>query len=358
MIDSKGQSKAIQNVKKIVLMLVIASAPWAHGQVPSDLAELKDFAAYKASSYDITGGNSDSWHIAPGQSRTIFEGKGPGCVRHIWMTTPSKLVSGSWFEGSLETTMIRMYWDGESTPSVDVPLGMFFCAPFDTAREFKSDAVVLAPLDGRGFNMYFPMPFAQSARIELVNTNPKKEFRIYFGIDWAQYPKESDVKNQGYFHAAYRKQELKKGEDAVLLEVAGRGHYVGTVVAFDTGVRGDAEAYAEQLKKAPQQSYWWEGDERITVDGQTTHHGTGTEDYFCSAWSYLDGQPFTAGQFGAVMNGYNNRDYGRWCLYRWHLSDPIPFGKSFRFSLEHGPGNDFTMVPYQSVAYWYQKEKQ
>ena len=257
----------MRNVKKMVLALVMPLVSWAHGEVPGDLAELKDYTAYKTSSYDVTGGNNDSWQIEAGKARTIFEGDGPGCIRHIWMTTPSNICSGTSFKGALETTMIRMYWDGENSPSVDVPLGIFFCAPFDTAREFRSDAVVLTPLDGRGFNMYFPMPFAKSARIELVNKNTEKKLTIYFGIDWERYPKESSVKNQGYFHAAYRKQELKEGENAVLLEAAGRGHYVGTVLAFDTGVRGDRKAYFQQLGMKPQ-FWWWEGNERVEVDGQ------------------------------------------------------------------------------------------
>jgi hypothetical protein len=337
-----------------VAVMAGVMAARAMGGMPGDLAALKEFSSYKASSTDPTGGNNDFWWVEPGQSRVIFETAGPGSIMHIWMTTPSAKCSGSAFAGSLETTVIRMYWDGESSPSVDVPLGIFFCSPFDTGREFQSDAVVLTPLDGRGFNMYFPMPFAKSAKIELVNYNPEKRFRIYFGVDYVRYDKKSAVKGQGYFHARYRRQELKEGEDAVLLDAAGRGHYVGTVLAFDTGVRGDRAEYEKLGRK--QKFYWWEGDERFTVDGQLSHQGTGTEDYFCCSWSYANERPYTTGQFGAAMNGYDPRDFGRWCLYRWHLSDPVAFKKNIRIALEHGPENKFTMVPYQTVAYWYQTE--
>jgi hypothetical protein len=91
---------------------------------------------------------------------------------------------------------------------------------------------------------------------------------------------------------------------------------------------------------------------RIYIDGELAIRGTGTEDYFESAWSYASERPFTAPEFGCVMNGYDPRDFGRWCLYRWHLTD---FRESICVTLEHGHDNRFTMVPYHSVSYWYQE---
>ncbi len=319
-----------------------------------DISSMKNCRSYRASSYDKSGGNTDYWWVQPGQSRDILNVKAPGCVKHIWMTTPSKKCSATWYQGSLETTMIRMYWDGEKQPSVDVPLGIFFCCPFDTTREFVSKAVVVAPYDGRGFNMYFPMPFSKSARIELVNYSKKNKFRIYFHINYVLYHNDKAVSNKGRFHARYRKEKLVRGKDHVILDTKGRGQYAGTVIAIDTGIRGDRNKYTD--KYPGMCGAWWEGDETFVVDGKPVIHGTGTEDYFGSSWSYADGQAFCAPEFGAAMCGYHPRDYGRWCLYHWHFSNPIAFQKSLKFSIEHGHDNLFVIAPYQSVAYWYQQE--
>lgn len=331
-----------------------------------NLAELRTYKSLRASSEaDDFASNQDYWWIEPGETRAIFDVAGCGAITHIWMTTPSQSASGSWYPGSLETTEIRAYWDGEEEPSVQAPLGAFFCAPFDTAREFVSAPIVLAPLDGRGFNMYFPMPFAQAARIELVNHSEEHRFRIYFHIDYALYDRTharaEAAAGLGRFHARYHAEDpMKPGEPYVLLDARGRGHYVGTVFFLDTGIHGDREGYMERLAELYPDSryarFWWEGDDRIYVDGELALRGTGTEDYFGSAWSYAAAKPFTAPQFGCVMNGYDPRDFGRWCLYRWHLDQPVAFRESIRVTMEKGHNNAFTMVPYHNVAYWYQTE--
>lgn len=340
-----------------LLWLVISSLTTDYafaGEGIEGIAALRTCTSHRVSSFDPRGGNTDYWWISPGMTRPMLDAKGAGCIKHIWITTPSKKCSATWYEGSLQTTVIRMYWDGEEKPSVDVPLGIFFCAPFDTARQFKSDAIVLGPLDGRGFNMYFPMPFEKSARIELVNYNTTKKFRIYFHIDYVLYPDGKLPTDQGRFHARYNKQQLVKGQNYVFLDTKGRGHYVGTVLALDTNCRGDRSLYQEKYKDRP--NAWWEGDEMIYIDGELAYRGTGTEDYFGTSWSYADGQAFCAPQFGAAMCGYDPRDYGRWCLYRWHITDPVIFNKSIKVTIEHGRANEFDIAPYESVAYWYQVE--
>jgi hypothetical protein len=328
----------------------------------STLSSLRAYRSYRASTEnDDPASNEDYWLIPPGETRAMLNVSGCGRVSHIWLTTPSPAGSRSWYAGSLETTEIRMYWDGESSPSVSAPLGAFFCAPFDTAREFVSTPIVLAPLDGRGFNMYFPMPFTRAARIELINHAPDHTFRVYFHVDYVLFDDPAAVQGQGLFHARYHVEDpLPPGAPYTLLEAQGRGHYVGTVLFFDTGIRANRDGYADEMaRRLPenvQARYWWEGDDRIYVDGALAIRGTGTEDYFGSSWSYAGEKPFTAPEFGCVMNGYDPRDYGRWCLYRWHLGDPVAFRSSIRVTLEHGHNNAFTLVPYQNVAYWYQVE--
>lgn len=145
---------------------------------------------------------------------------------------------------------------------------------------------------------------------------------------------------------------VEPGETRAILDVA------GCVLFLDTGIQADRDGYLAAMKERfPDNAYrrhWWEGDDRIHIDGELAIRGTGTEDYFGSAWSYASERPFTAPQFGCVMNGYDPRDHGRWCLYRWHLDAPIAFRESLRVTIEHGHDNRFTLAPYHAVAYWYQ----
>ena len=60
---------------------------------------------------------SPSVRIEPGQTFTVAEIQGPGAIQQIWMTA---------FPGFWRSAILRMYWDGEETPSVETPLGDFF----------------------------------------------------------------------------------------------------------------------------------------------------------------------------------------------------------------------------------------
>lgn len=324
------------------------------------LSRLREYRSYRASTEnDDFASNEDYWFIEPGQTRSILDISGCGFISHIWLTTPSAGASSSWYAGSLETTELRIYWDGQEKPGVQVPLGGFFCAPFDTAREFVSAPIVLAPLDGRGFNMYFPMPFSSGARMELVNNSSDNPFRIYFHIDYALYDDPALVAGQGRFHAYYHNEHLTSDSPYTILRTTGRGQYIGCVLWLDTGIRKDRDGYAhEMMKRYPDSHYaryWWEGDDRMIIDGQMAIRGTGTEDYFGSAWSYASQRPFTAPLFGCVMNGYDAVNPGLWCLYRWHIDQPVVFRESIDMTIEHGHNNAFLDAPYHSIAYWYQQ---
>ena len=123
-----------------------------------------------------------------------------------------------------------------------------------------------------------------------------------------------------------------------LLEAAGRGQYVGTVLSMQPR-RG--------------RSLWFlEGDERVFVDGETSPSviGTGTEDYFSSGW-YFDTGPYSAPYHGLTIKDSLT---ARVSAYRWHVEDPIPFARSLRFTIEHGGTNDSPGVDYSTVAFWYQ----
>jgi hypothetical protein len=323
----------------------------------SGLATLREAQSLRASSWDRTGGNRDRLVIAPGDTATLAEIEGAGCIRHIWFTIAceEKLY--------LRKLVLRMYWDGEKTPSVETPVGDFFGVGHGIAAHFVSLPLNMTGGPGRltraGMNCYFPMPFAQGARITIENPCAVPVRAFYYYIDYetfAQLPED-----QGRFHAQWRcahpcqavryddpEQEFNlTGQDNyVILEAQGRGHYVGCVLNVDN-------------RNAFHQNYTWfgEGDDMIFVDDDTwppSLHGTGTEDYFCEAWGFPSGA--YAGPYHGVSLAGDTTDWsGQWSLYRFHLEDPVHFQKRIRVTIEHGHAND-QGNDYSSVAYWYQTE--
>jgi hypothetical protein len=315
-----------------------------------ELARLKNVKSKRFSSYDRTGGNADSWVFKPGETRAIAEMNGAGCVRHIWTTIAS---SEDYY---LRRLILRMFWDGETNPSVECPIGDFFGLGHGLTTCFVS-----APLQmfDRAFNCWFPMPYAKSARIEIENQG-EKDVVVYFYVDYQEFPSLDD--DFGRFHAQWRRQLVTKNDEVVgpnarghqdrlnttgkenyvVLDAEGKGHYVGCHIDIDTNEPG----------------WWGEGDDMFFVDGEQwppNMHGTGTEDYFCGAWNYNNlKQTFYTPYYGYHFKG--NNDYtGKHSQYRFHIEDPVYFEKSLLFSIEHGHANDRS-GDWTSVAYWYQTE--
>ena len=307
-----------------------------------DLATLRDYQALRSSSWDQTGGNADYWVIKPGETRVLADVTGPGCVTHIWTT----IACGE--RDYLRKLVLRMYWDGETTPSVECPVGDFFGLGHAQTTYFSSAA--LSMMD-RAFNCFFPMPFAEGARIEVTSECSEADAVYYFYVDYESYPTAPE--NVGRFHAQWRREQcvaedLPDGKNIggagnyVVLEAFGRGHYVGCHLDIDAATPG----------------WWGEGDGMFFIDGDTwppSLHGTGTEDYFCGAWNYnLLKQTFCDPNYGYYYK--TNADYtGKHSQYRYHIQDPIPFQEHLLFSIEHGHANNLGH-DYSSTAYWYQTE--
>lgn len=313
-----------------------------------NLAKLgKNIKSKRFSSYDKTGGNEDLWRIKAGETIVLAEMEGAGCIKHIWMTTTES-------NNNLRGLVLRMYWDGEETPSVQCPLGDFFGLGHGKATYFTSMPLQAFYL---GLNCWFPMPYAKGARITVTNEMDRDSF-LYFYIDYQEW--DYCPEDLGRFHACWRRQLVinnnpkedvssenqKKlinttGDDNyIILEAEGKGHYVGCVLHIDTDEPG----------------WWGEGDDMIFIDGEKwppTLHGTGTEDYFCGAWNYNGlHQTYCTPYFGYHFKG--NSDYtGKHSQYRFHIEDPIYFEKSIKVSIEHGHAND-RQGDWSSTAYWYQ----
>lgn len=281
------------------------------------------------SSVDPTGGNADMRRVEPGQTFTIMDYKGgPGIIRRWWITIAPR--NNKEIQRQL---IVRCYWDGETNPSVEVPVSDFFGMGFGEWRDYQS-----LPLNmtSGGYNCYWAMPFHKSARITVENKSKVAVDALYYNLDVETH--KSLPKNTLYFHAQFRRNRpTVNGKPYTILETTGKGQYVGTLMSMQA-MQGRGLGYLE-------------GDEQVRVDGEAkpSIDGTGTEDYFSSGWYY------DTGVYSAPYHGVTIKDAvrGRINTYRWHIEDPIPFEKSLKFDIEHGPVND-VRADYSSVAYYYQ----
>jgi hypothetical protein len=318
----------------------------------TDLTQPHNYTQKRVSSYDRTGGNEDFRTVAPGETLTILDEPGPGVITHIWFTFSSDETY------HLKKLVLRMYWDGESTPSVEAPIGDFFGLGLGEYFTFQSIPLSAAP--NHAVNSYFPMPFQKHARITIENAGKLKLDALYYNIDYQAYA-EPLPKDTLYFHAQYRQASPNKGitgdwtdngdprqndrknlngeDNYVWMEATGHGHFVGVTMSV-----------------LQNQDYWWgEGDDMFFIDGakQPSITGTGSEDYFLGAYDF-GGKPFSYALYGAPVVG-EEKAGSRSSVYRFHLDSPIPFTKSLKATIEHGHANGRS-DSYFSVAYWYQSE--
>jgi len=321
------------------------------GLLPS-LPEPHDYVLKRVSSYDRTGANADFRRIAPGGSLTLFDEAGPGVITHIWITINSPE------QFHLKKLILRMYWDDETTPSVETPIGDFF--GLGLGDYFMYQSFPLAVGSTKALNAFFPMPFQKKAKVEVSNEGKLGVGNFYFNIDYRAYSKPLPADTL-YFHAQYRQATPNKGwtnnwqvnyeppvgnktnltgqDNYVWMEATGRGHFVGVT----------------QSVLQNQDGWWGEGDDMFFIDGEASPSivGTGSEDYFLGAWNFGE-QSFSYGLFGAPVKG-EERAGGRSSVFRFHLDSPITFTKSLRATIEHGHANHRS-DNYFSVAYWYQTE--
>jgi D-arabinan exo alpha-(1,3)/(1,5)-arabinofuranosidase (non-reducing end) len=339
----------------LVLTWVAAAPVPAAAQGVGSLADLTRVhpgtsKAVTSSDPDFNSNLDRITYIQPGQTVTLADIEGPAVIDHIWLTFAE--ARPSWLEANgaaaPDEIVLRMYWDGSSVPAVEAPLGDFFAAGFGLRQEVRS--VPIQVEGGDAYNSFWQMPFRRHARVTVTNQGAKRVRSFYYQVDYTKV--DSLPAGTAYFNAEYRRSFPEEaGRDYVLLDTRGEGQYVGTVMSVQS--------------RSP---YWFgEGDARIYVDGDTlpTIQGTGTEDYFLSAWG-LDRHTWP--YFGCTYLSADPSDLGmRATMYRWHIVDPIRFEKSLRFTFEHTgwmsadetqTGKVDGHVPREddiaTVAFWYQ----
>jgi len=279
-------------------------------------------------------------NIKPHEVLEIANIEGSGVIQHIWMTP-----TGKW-----RNAIIRFYWDGQTQPSVECPVGDFFCSGWQCYNQISSLAVCVNP--GSAFNCYWNMPFKKNCRITIENIG-EDNITYFYQIDYmlCKVPDEC-----AYFHAQFRRSNpLPYKTDHVILDgVNGKGQFVGTYMAWGVNNNG----------------WWGEGEIKFFMDGDKEYPticGTGTEDYFCGSYNFED--PYTHDKYLSFSTPYTGfheirqdalfTSQKRFGMYRWHITDPIRFDKDLKVTIQALAWREGgRYLPLQddisSAAFWYQ----
>jgi Protein of unknown function (DUF2961) len=338
----------------LIAALIVFAAGRTEGQTAGwlpDITQQQNYTMHRSSSREPTGANADFRTVTQGQTLTILDVDGPGMISHLWFTLNDREPY------ALKRIVLRMYWDGEESPSVETPIGDFFGLGNGIYYTWQSAIMSVGP--DKSMNCWFPMPYAKHAKVTITNEGKEALSNLYWNIDY-RVDTHPPAPNTLYFHAEYRQAQPNHGwakdwyengdpqvnfrrdpdgkDNYEWFEAKGHGQFLGVTMSI--------------LQN--QDGWWGEGNDMFYIDGATlpTMVGTGSEDYFLGAWGF--GQPAAFPFHGYPQVGPEIAG-SRTSVYRFHLDSPIPFTKSMRASIEHGHANARS-DNYSSVAYWYQGE--
>ncbi len=250
--------------------------------------------------------------------RGVLTAAGQGTITRLRVTLPGRPPRGA---------RMRMTFDGRGT--VNAPLGELFGSGLPARVEST-----LASQDGGLLNLRWPMPFTASARIEVTGAaNAILEATV--SRDPA-LPAALARGEAGYFRATSRAGRTARRRPWRVMEARGRGLLVGLSATL----------------QGPRSQRHLEGDETIVADGRALH-GTGTEDFFEGGFYWFYGTR-SLPLVGSPAHHAGRRGCPRDCrsMYRWLIADAVPFGRSLRFTLEHGDRNRVA-GRYSTTALWY-----
>lgn len=300
---------------------------------------------------------SPSIEIEPNETFVLADIKTGGAIQQMWFASIDDV--------KLRDLIIRIYWDGQESPSVEVPMGDFFCCGLNNYAHVDSLPVSVNP--GRALNCFWEMPYQKSARITLENRDPLQKATVYYQINYTETEVPDDC---AYFHAQFRRTNPVpyKGLHTLLDGIEGQGQYVGTYMTWGVNNNG----------------WWGEGEIKFFIDDDDefpTICGTGTEDYFLGSHNYdigvaIQGRESAYSAYSTAYAGVPEvqrpdgvyKSQHRFGMYRWHIPDPIRFEKSLKVNVQAlgwrdfgNWGGDVTQRKYlplqddvSSVSFWYQ----
>jgi hypothetical protein len=309
-----------------------------HHPPGTELAQFKNEITRQLTTFNLAT-RAKTIDVPRGKRVTLGEVKGTGYISQLWLTFPG------WFwahwnrsepvsQTILKTLILRVYWDGESKPAVLTPVGDFFGNGLCEISNFTSRYFGMS---SGGFFCKFPMPFRKGFRIELENLDEHIDTRVFANVLYQLT--DEPLPNVGYFHADFHTASNPGPEPVEILEVKGRGHFVGCVLS----AQGLEKNYFSFLE-APEYIY-------IDDDWKTPRIvGTGLEDYFLGGWYFREGE-FTGELHGVPAKDGLNASIA---MYRVHEADAIHFKKRFRFQFVN-PWEPDRLKPFvsSSVAFYY-----
>ncbi len=265
--------------------------------------------------------------LKAGQEVQLCDIEGPGTIRHIWMTGPRSPVS-------LRSVVIRAWWDGQTHPSIECPIGDFM--GFTHGKVMPYFSAVHSLGSNAGMNIWLPMPFAKRAKITLTNEG-KQNTALFYQIDYTIH--DSLPTDVGRLHVLFRRENptTEKRDFELLPQRTGKGRYVGALIG---------------IRNLHPKHWWGEGEIKIYMDGDKefpTIVGTGSEDYV--------GLSYGMQQTPYLYNGCNLDQNNFVSMYRWHLPDPIYWQKEARITIQQiawQKGLAETQDDWSTATFWYE----
>ena len=344
-------------MKRIAILCSLgAFALMAHAQTPGwqpDLTVQQTYVLHRASSADPKGANADYRHVEPGATETVLDADGPGEVSHIWFTIADNEPY------HLKRIVLRIYWDGEKSPSVEAPIGDFFGLGLGEYHSWHSEMLSVGSV--KSLNSFFPMPFAHHARITVTNEGKEPIDSLYYNIDYRTYdhplpaghallPRAiPPVAAQSRLDHRLEDQRRSPGQQQAqprrqrqLRLVRGQGP---RTICRRHHVRAAEPGHVVGRRR------------RHVLHRRRQHaiHHRHRHGRLLPRRMGLRRRALLLSRYTARPSSATELAGSRSSVYRFHLDSPIPFTKSFKATIEHGHANARSDNFY-SVAYWYQAE--
>jgi len=282
---------------------------------------------------DAVSNNHVEYHritLAPGKEYVMADIAGPGKVTYFYFTddSHSHATQGTGF--MYPGLVLKVFWDDGPEPSIRVPLWNFFGAFERKTIDYQS---LPMQINHYCYMSYLPMPFSTRARFVLANDGDEEYSRsVAYGIDYDKDVAFATEKSR--LHATWSRSNPTRNGMHQLLEVSGKGHYIGNFLQVNTKYEG----------------WWGEGDTIFRVDGKVLTHTPGTEDEYGSCWAFEH-------TYSYAYSGYVQMDEGKNRMYRWYLANPARFQESLKVEIQNQRwenGQIPSRDDYTSVAFWYQ----
>jgi len=304
----------------VITNLVVSLQGKATGQTASDLYRINDGVTRSQMNFHQV-------LVPKGGEQILADLEGPGKVTYFYITDDTV---GKWYPG----LVLKVFWDDEKYPSIQVPLSDFFGAIGGKTIDYQS---AFLQINHSCFMSYLPMPFSKRARFVLANDGGRDySQKVAYGIDIEK--SASYAKENSRLHCEWRRSNPVTNGLHTIMETQGRGQYVGCILQVASKSHG---------------VWFGEGDAIFHLDGQTFGHTPGTEDEFGSCWEDSNWRIFSSLYCGHTLNenGVNR-------MYRRYVANPVRFQQSLKVEIQnqHDNGTPTTSDAddYTTVAFWYQ----